>query len=108
MAIGEGISLVAIRNQTRDRGEMLLTLHVANDRIAATDRACGKVEVRVALRTDFVPFRLDHADWDLSSVGHVDGGGNRIFGMSQVVNLNPIVDEDEDGGPRIRTYFRVA
>ena len=87
---------------------MFLTLHVADDRIAAAHNARWVIELSIAFPSNVILLYLDHAQRHLLPVRHVHGGWHRIVGVSEIVGIDPAFNENKDRGPGIRPNLRIC
>src|SRR5262249_9143538 len=87
---------------------MFLTLHLIQYRISASDNATTKCQwANAHLGGAFVERRLQRADGHNTAVLKPDEWRNRALGMAvQLLGVEPTLDEDQDAGPRPRSYDR--
>src|ERR1700761_3612291 len=108
MTVCERVGLVSVSNQTGNRREMFLTLHVADDRTATAHNACRIIELRIAFLANVILLYLDHAQRHLLPVWHVHSRRHRVVGVGEIVWIDPAVNENKDRGPGIRPNLRIC
>ena len=106
MAICDCIDKMSICHQTADRSEVFLALNFAEYRVSASYKAAGHNWTNVVFTSIFLVRSLDHTYRDYLAVRHLQTIWDVVARINlfvvEVSVIDPLFDENNNAGPRVR------